>query len=105
MLPLEQLAGRSQSPFVIACCNSKENRLKTVLTEALLRMVAPWAGFLGDTRSGVFWCNPLSFDASAAVTDLVENYVQMRRETKKKKGLRHRLEEFSAGLWFRIIKW
>ena len=47
-------------------------------------MVAPWVGFLGDTRSGVFWCHPLSFDASAAVTDLVENYVQMRTETKKK---------------------
>ena len=50
----------------------------------LLRMVALGAGFRGDTRSGILWCHPSSCDASAAVTDLVKNYVQMRMETKKK---------------------
>ena len=46
--------------------------------------MAPGAEFLGDTRSGVLWCHTLSCDASAAVTDLRENYVQMRMGTKKK---------------------
>ena len=55
------------------------------LAMALLRMVAPRAGFRGDTRSGILWCHPLSCDASAAVTNLGENYVRMRMKTIKKK--------------------
>ena len=43
------------------------------------------AGLCGDTRSGVSWCHPLPWDASAAVTDLGVNYVQMQMEIKKKK--------------------
>ena len=54
------------------------------MPEALLRMVVPGAGFRGDTRSGVSWCHLLPCDASAAVTDLGESYVQMRMQTKKK---------------------
>ena len=46
-------------------------------------MVAPGAEFRGDTRSGISWCHFLSCDASAAMTDLGGNYVQMRMETKK----------------------
>ena len=47
-------------------------------------MVALGARFRGNTRSGVSWCHLLSCDASAAVTDLGESYVQMRMETRKK---------------------
>ena len=56
-------------------------------------MVAPGAGIRGDTRSGVCGCHTLQCDASAAVTDLGESYVQMQMETKKK-GLHHKLVEF-----------
>ena len=52
---------------------------------ALLRVVAPGAGFRGDTRSEISLCHDLSPDSSAAVTDLGENYVQMRMQTNKRK--------------------
>ena len=51
---------------------------------ALLRMVAPGAGFRGDTRSGIWWCHPFSCNASEAITELGENFVQVLMETKKK---------------------
>ena len=51
-------------------------------------MMAPGLEFRSDTRSGVSLCHPLPCDASAAVTDLCPNYVQMRTETKKKVSYR-----------------
>ena len=85
-------------------------------------------GFRKETRSEVSWCHALPCDASAAVADLSENYVQMRKcewrpkknlhrklaefsvqmrmETKtQRKGVYHKLIEFSAGLLFHSIKW
>ena len=56
---------------------------RPLLATLLLRMVAPGAGFCNDTGSGVSWSHLLPCDASEAVTDLSENYVQMRMETKK----------------------
>ena len=47
-------------------------------------MMAPGLEFRSDARSGVSLCHLLPCDAPAAVTDLSENYVQMRTETKKK---------------------
>ena len=80
-------------------------------------MVAPGRGVRVDTRSRVSQCHALPYDASAAVTDFGENYVQSRMETKKdlqrklaqfsvqmrmetklKKGLHHKSVEFSTGL-------
>ena len=60
---------------------------------ALVRMLAPWAGFHGDTLRGISCCHSLSCDASAAMTDLDKNYIQMRMEdgeqkTKKRRSLR-----------------
>ena len=53
--------------------------------ESLLRMMTPGLEFRGDTQSGISWCHPLPCNASAAVTDLSKNYVQMQMmETKKK---------------------
>ena len=66
------------------------------LPMALLRTVVTRVGFCGDTRSGILWRQPLSCDASAAVTGLGENLVQMRMETKKT-GLQRKLVEFSTG--------
>ena len=95
---------------------------------ALLRVVAPGAGFRGDTRSEISLCHDLSPDSSAAVTDLGENYVQTRMQTNKRKkrsspqnsggfgrnavrdqnkrkSHHRKLVEFSAKLRFYIIKW
>ena len=62
--------------------------------------------FRSDTWSGVSLCHPLSRDASAAVTDLSKNYVQMRMETEKKvldrklaeSSVRMRVEKKRKGL-------
>ena len=56
----------------------------------LLRMVAPYVGLCRDSGRGILWCHQLSCDASAAVTDLGENYVQMRMETKTRSSLQIR---------------
>ena len=57
---------------------------------ALLRMVAPGTGYRGDTQNGILRCNLYHVTLPRAVTDLGENFA-------KKKGLHHKLVEFSAG--------
>ena len=67
-------------------------------------MVVPGAVFRfgGETRRGVSWCHRVPYDASAAVTDLGENYVQIRMDTQKKKD-KKRFSPQSRGVFGRVM--
>ena len=74
---------------------------------ALQKVVAPGRDFMVISETG-FHGVPFIMRrfCSGVVTDLDKSYVQMQVETKKtnKQGL-HKLEKFSARLWFHIIIW